>query len=78
MWSEPKNDKDLLTYLEAARICGWKTAQPIRRAIRRRQLPVIKFTHKSRKIRRRDLEAWLASKTVRSVKNFSLSVIKNS
>lgn len=58
-------DDDLLTYSQVATICGWKTVQPIRKAIRQRQLRMVKLSHKTRRIRRSELELWLATKTVR-------------
>jgi hypothetical protein len=58
-------DDDLLTYADAASICGWKTVQPIRRAIRQRQLRMVRISHKTRRIRRSELERWLTTKTVR-------------
>jgi len=58
-------EDDLITYAEAARICGWKTVQPVRRLIRLGQIRMIKFTHKSRRIRRSELERWIASRTVK-------------
>jgi hypothetical protein len=60
-------DDDLLTYADVAAICGFKTVQPIRRAIRQRQLRIVKISHKTRRIRRSELERWLAAKTVRAL-----------
>lgn len=65
--TKPSYNDDLLTYAEVASICGWKTVQPVRKAIQRRQLKMIKFSHKSRRIRRSELERWLATKTVRVI-----------
>jgi hypothetical protein len=63
MNNNEKSPDDLLTYAEAAAICGWKTVQPIRKAVRRRQLRVIEFSRKSRRIRRRDLELYIQMRT---------------
>jgi hypothetical protein len=62
---EKATEDDLITYMEAAQICGWRTVQPVQRLIRMGHLPMVKITHKSRRIRRGDLENWLASRTVR-------------
>lgn len=56
---------DLLTYAQAAEICGWKTVQPIRKAVKRKQLRIVEFSRKSRRIRRSDLEAFIQLRTTR-------------
>lgn len=56
---------DLLTYQQAAEICGWKTVQPIRKAVKRKQLRIVEFSRKSRRIRRRDLEQFIQTRTTR-------------
>jgi excisionase family DNA binding protein len=60
-------DTDLITMQEAATICRLKGVFAIRKAIRRRELPAFRISHRHVLIPRAAFYKWMESRKVRSI-----------
>jgi hypothetical protein len=69
-------DTDLITMQEAANICRFKGVWAIRAAIRRRELPAIKLSHRHIVIPRQAFYKWMNARKLRVIDNASNQVIE--
>jgi hypothetical protein len=69
-------DTDLITMQEAADICRFKGVWAIRAAIRRRELPAIKLSHRHIVIPRQAFYKWMNARKLRVIDNASNRVLE--